>query len=96
MTQYEDFVAEFKSDPDGFRLEMTESGLYDYQKTFRNLVKFQRNLSYFSFEDMFGVDLGGHLWEKFSVNCNMNLLMFYGMLDHEKSFFLLHKAKQSN
>lgn len=55
-----------------------------------SIYKFVSLLSEFSmivniedFLSMFGMDLGSHLWRKFTIQCSSNILLFWEMLSHE-------------
>lgn len=91
MTKFEDFAASFKRNPESFRAQMQESQTYDFVKQVKKMQKVQNNLSGFIMVDLFGEQLGMHLWEKFAIEANRNLLRFLNLLGTEEHFFLMHE-----
>lgn len=91
MTEFESFVSSFKRDPESFRSSMQSQGDYDFAKVARTLQSAQNNLSGFIMSDMFGQQLGNHLFEKFVTQYNRNLLLFMNSLGTEEHFFLMHQ-----
>lgn len=91
MTEFETFVSRFKRNPETFREEMKRESTYDFAEVARKLQCAQNNLSGYIMVDLFGEQLGSHLFEKFVTQYNRNLLLFMNALGTEEHFFLMHQ-----
>lgn len=91
MTEFEHFVAKFKNSPEAFREDMNRDNTYDFAKVAKTLQSAQNNLSGYIMIDLFGQQLGSHLFEKFVTQYNRNLLLFMNSLGTEEHFFLMHQ-----
>lgn len=93
LTKFEEFKKNAKSDIDLYRETIKGNGGFEYSEQSANLFKLQNNLNSALFIYMFGEQLGNHYAQKFAIDCNRNLLMFFKIIDSEATFFILHQLK---
>lgn len=90
MTPYEHFYADFKRDPEALRARQKEIDAYAFSDIVQKLQRQQCNLSGYIMVDLFGEQLGNHLWEKFVIGHNRNLLSWLNNITTEYRFFMLN------
>ena len=93
MTPFEKFKVNAESDIDTYRQRMVANGQFEFRDCIKELISFQNKVSYFTFERMFGIDLGSHLWDKFVKVWNRNALNFLASLNSEYQFYILYEIK---
>jgi len=54
------------------------------------LSEFSMIVGMHDFVDIFGSDVGSHLWRKFTRQCQSNTLVFWEMLSHENRLKLVN------
>lgn len=96
ITPYEDFRNKAYEDLDAHRDRMEDSGVFDFVRLSKSLIKFQNNVSYYTLVRMFGEQPGAHLWENFTQRYSRNSLNFLGNLEAETQFYILHQIKTNN
>ena len=89
MTPFESWKASFEADPEAFREQQKNERVFMFDKAVKALNKLQNNMSYYTLTDWFGEQLGGHLWEKFVLEDNRNLLNWFNKLFNEYRFYIV-------
>lgn len=92
-TRYELFVINAKNNRETYRQDISGNGSFEYTDQALSLMDLANNLNMNLFVYLFGKQLGEHLAYKFVMDCNRDLLKFFGILDSQYRFFLLHELK---
>lgn len=96
QSRFDLFVANAKADIDAYRKNLKGDGSFQYMDQVTQLEKLEINLSHRMMTYLFGERLGDHNWQKFSVECNRNLLRFFRQLHHEARFFIIYELKNND
>ena len=96
QSRFEHFVVVAKADIDTYRKNLQGDGSFQYLDQVTQLEKLQINLSHRMMTYLFGERLGDHNWQKFSVECNHNLLRFFRQIHHEARFFIIYELKNND
>lgn len=87
-TKFEEFKQACDDDIDAMRDQLRGRGVYDYTRLATDLHKAQNKMNMYHLIDMFGNQLGEHLWMKF-LNSQRNILTWLNTLNEEYRFFVL-------
>lgn len=93
MTRFEEFKATAQSNILSYNKRLTEAGVWDIKTATKYLQEFQNKLSYRLMVEMFGADLGPHLWDEFRGQHNGCALSWFSRLNEEFYIFVLHEIK---
>jgi hypothetical protein len=93
QTRYEKFVKDAHDDIDAFKADAHANEVYHFTRAVKGLQKLQHHMSCNTLINMFGDQLGKHLWEKFISQHNRNVLSWLSKLTDEYRFFILHELK---
>lgn len=94
MTKFEKWKEEFEENPEQFRSNQRESLVFNLDKAVIALQKLQNKMSCWDLEDLFGGQLGNHLWNKFINEHNRNILSWFNKLTNEYRFFIVTKLNE--
>lgn len=89
-TAYEMFMKSFQDNPEAFREKQKELDAFAFSRVVMSLQRLQHHLSGYIMVDWFGEQLGNHLWEKFVIQHNRNLLSWLSKITSEYRYFVLH------
>lgn len=95
-TRYEIFKASAQADIAAYRKDLKADGTFSYVDQVTQLERLSINMSGKTLIYLFGDLLGTHLWEKFVVECQRNLLHFFRQLTSEYKFYILHELKNND
>lgn len=95
-TRYEIFKASAQADIDVYRRDLSKDGTFNYVDQVTQLERLSINMSGKTLVYLFGDLLGAHLWEKFVIECQRNLLHFFRRLTSEYKFYILHELKNND
>lgn len=96
QSRFDLFVANAKADIDAYRKNLKGDGSFQYLDQVTQLGNLEINLSHRMMTYLFGERMGDHNWNKFSVECNHNLLRFFRQLHHEARFFIIYELKNND
>jgi hypothetical protein len=91
MSQFDKWKESFDRDPEAFREQQKSEKIFIFDKAVIRLQKLQNHMSGYDLEDWFGEQLGKHLWEKFAIEHNRNVLSWFNKLTNEYRFFITTK-----
>lgn len=89
LTGYEKWKSEFHHDQAGFREKQKEEQIFQFDKVVIKLQKLQNHMNCWDLEDLFGEQIGRHLWQKFVKEHNRNILSWFNKLTNEYRFFII-------
>lgn len=95
-TRYEAFAEKAHEDISSFKEKLSEDGTYEYMEQVLHLQKLSNKMSQGTLTYLFGDMLGEHLFRKFVIDHNRNLLPFLSSLSSNYRFFLLHELKNND
>lgn len=100
QTRYDQFMAAYETardngTSDDLKASWRDHGVYSASELVKQLQKLENKLSGKMLVYLFGEQLGGHLWEKFTVQCGRSLLRFFTLLTDEYRFFIIVELKQN-
>ena len=80
LTQFQQFIYDILSENlkvDGYKCEID------------HICKFEYYVNGNLFRYLFGTKLGSHLADKYALECNRNLLLFFGAVTDEIKYFII-------
>lgn len=92
-TRFEQFLESAKKET--YQADMKGSGTFEYDDQIIRLMVFSDKVNMRLLAYLFGTELGEHLAIKY-MEARRNLLVFLGLLDSEKRFFILHEIKTNS
>lgn len=95
QTPYTLFLNAFRNDREGHIDRMKGTGMFEFSAMVKKLQELQHHMSRDTCVGMFGQQLGEHLWEKFVVQHNRNMLSWLTKLTDEYRFFILYESKNN-
>lgn len=95
MTKFEEWKASFEQNSEGFREQNNKNGVYDFDKIVKRLQRLQNNMSHDVLITWFGSQIGDHLWEKFWMEDNRNILNWFNKLYGEYRFFIVSELNNN-
>lgn len=93
QSRYDIFVINAKNNHESYRKDVSGNGSFEYVQQVLDLMTLSDKLNMPLLVYLFGKQLGEHLAYKFVMECDRNLMKFFGKLDSQYRFFLLHELK---
>jgi hypothetical protein len=92
-TRYEKFMEDANSDVERFKSDAHAEGIYKFTADIKLIEKLQYHINQRIVIDLFGKQLGEHLWDKFVEKHGRNLLSWLSKLTEEYRLFILYELK---
>lgn len=94
-SRYDQFIIDAKNDIEHYRKKLSGDGSFDYIDQIDSLVIFEKKVSRNLMVYLFEEQMGEHLWVKFVIASERNLLKFMASLTEEYKVFILHEIKNN-
>lgn len=94
-TAFDLFKSQAQSNMEAYRNKQSTKDAFALTKAVKTLMGLSNKMSGHTLIALFGEQTGAHLWEKFVVGHNRNLLSWFNSLNEEYRFFILHEFENS-
>jgi hypothetical protein len=95
MTRFDEFKQNAKADVKAYQKLMQDSGAWDLMRSAKLLSELQNKMNYRLMNYLFGVQLGGHLWDEFKHQHGGCVLRWFNRLNEEFYVYVLHEVKNN-
>lgn len=93
---FNEFITTAQEDPESYREMMRENGTGNLLKDINKLSDFSLKLAPMTMLNIFGDHLGYHMWEKFVVEANRDILRFIPMLSESYRVYFIYRVQTSD
>lgn len=94
-SRYDQFIIDAKNDIDHYRKKLSGDGSFEYISQIDSLILFEKKVNKNLMVYLFEEQMGEHLWVKFVIASERNLLKFLASLTSEYKFFILYEIKNN-